>query len=70
LARDPYEILGVARGASLAEIKAAYRRACKQRHPDVGGSHEAMSELNTAYAFILTELKSGYERQQQEEPQR
>ena len=33
--RDPYEILGVKRGASLDEIKAAYRRASKQRHPDM-----------------------------------
>jgi hypothetical protein len=57
--RDPYEVLGVARGASLAEIKSAYRRASKSRHPDMGGSHEAMTELNTVYAFILNELKSG-----------
>ncbi len=63
--RDPYEVLGVARGASFEEIKAAYRRACKQRHPDLGGSHEAMVELNTAYAFILSELKSGYQQRQE-----
>ena len=66
--RDPYEILGVARGASLDEIKAAYRRACKQRHPDIGGSHEAMVELNTAYAFVLNELKQGYQQQREEAP--
>ncbi len=66
--RDPYEILGVARGASFEEIKAAYRRACKQRHPDLGGSHEAMVELNAAYEFVLNELKRGYERQREEAP--
>jgi hypothetical protein len=66
--RDPYEILGVARGASFEEIKAAYRRACKQRHPDLGGSHEAMVELNAAYAFVLDELKRGYQRQREESP--
>jgi hypothetical protein len=66
--RDPYEILGVARGASFEEIRAAYRRACKQRHPDLGGSHEAMVELNAAYEFILNELKSGYQQQRQEAP--
>jgi curved DNA-binding protein CbpA len=43
--RDPYDILGVPRGASLDEIKAAYRRACKARHPDMGDSHEAMTEV-------------------------
>lgn len=60
--RDPYEILGVARGASLEEIRAAYRRACKSRHPDLGGSHEAMVELNAAYEFVLNELKHGRQR--------
>jgi hypothetical protein len=65
--RDPYDILGVKRGATLDEIKAAYRQACKQRHPDMGGSHEAMVELNTAYGFILNELKHGFEQQQQQE---
>ena len=65
--RDPYEVLGIARGASFEEIRAAYKRACKTRHPDMGGSHEAMVELNTAYAFILNELKQGA-RQRQEAP--
>jgi hypothetical protein len=66
--RDPYEILGVTRGASFAEVKAAYRRACKTKHPDVGGSTEEMQELNTAYAFILEELKSGYQQKREEAP--
>ncbi len=65
--RDPYDILGVKRGASLDEVKAAFRRACKERHPDLGGSHEAMIELNTAYAFVLNELRQGYQRQEEEE---
>lgn len=65
---DPYDVLGVKRGASPDEIKAAYRRASKQRHPDMpGGSNEAMVELNTAYAFVLNELKQGYQRQEKEE---
>jgi len=68
--RDPYDILGVKRGASLDEVKAARRRASKERHPDMpGGSHEAMVELNTAYAFIINELRQGYQRQEQEEQQ-
>jgi hypothetical protein len=68
--RDAYEVLGIKRGASLDEIKAAYRRASKERHPDLGGTNEAMVELNTAYAFILNELKQGYQQQQKEEPKR
>jgi len=67
--RDPYDILGVKRGASFDEIKAAYRRACKTRHPDMGGSHEAMVELNTAYAFILNELKQGHAHEREEPKQ-
>ena len=66
--RDPYDLLGVARGASFDEIKAAYRRACKSAHPDMpGGSNEKMVELGTAYAFILSELKKGYAQQQQQD---
>ena len=65
--RDPYEVLGIARGATFEEVRAAYRRTCKTHHPDMGGSHEAMVELNTAYAFILNELKQGA-RQRQEAP--
>jgi hypothetical protein len=34
VARDPYEILGIARDATLAEAKAAYRRLAELFHPD------------------------------------
>jgi len=32
--RDPYEVLGVAKTASAAEIKSAFRRQAKKLHPD------------------------------------
>ena len=31
---DPYSTLGVARGATDAEIKSAYRKLAKELHPD------------------------------------
>jgi curved DNA-binding protein CbpA len=34
MAKDPYSILGVARGASEKEIKSAYRKLAKELHPD------------------------------------
>ena len=34
---DPYRTLGVAPGASLNEIKSAYRRLVKKYHPDTAG---------------------------------
>jgi len=34
---DPYRILGLSRGATLAEVKRAYRRLAKANHPDAAG---------------------------------
>lgn len=35
---DPYRTLGLARGASLDEVKRAYRRLAKANHPDAVGA--------------------------------
>lgn len=67
---DPYDILGVARGASFEEIKAAYRRACKAKHPDMGGSHQAFIELQAAYEHILRDLRRGYQQRREEAPRK
>ncbi|MDP3244884.1 MAG: J domain-containing protein, partial [bacterium] len=64
--RDPYEVLGIARGAPFEEVRAAYRCASKKHHPDLaGGSTEAMVEINVAYESILNELKQGARRKQE-----
>lgn len=56
--KDPYTTLGVPRTASSDEVKRAYRKRAKKAHPDrKGGSHEAMTELNHAYALLLDPVK-------------
>lgn len=35
---DPYRVLGLSRGASLDEVKRAYRRLAKANHPDAAGA--------------------------------
>ena len=48
-----YEILGVPRNASQSEIKNAYRKLAKDRHPDrPGGSEAEFSRLQEAHAVL------------------
>src|SRR5882672_9608029 len=59
--RDPYEVLGVPRGASAAAIKGAYRKLAKKHHPDANKndpkSAARFSELNSAHEIIGDEDK-------------
>lgn len=48
----PFEVLGVSPSATESEVKAAYRNKAKATHPDRGGSHKSMIEINIAYAAI------------------
>lgn len=38
---------------SLEELKISYKALCKIHHPDLGGSTEAMQEINAEYSALL-----------------
>ena len=52
---DPYRVLGLPRGASLDEVKRAYRRLAKQVHPDSGGQRTLARflEIQAAYEQLV-----------------
>jgi curved DNA-binding protein CbpA len=49
---DLYQLLGIKRGATRAEVRKAYRRKAKISHPDSGGSVEQFSALATAHEVL------------------
>src|SRR5713101_9433074 len=59
--RDPYDVLGVSKTASAADIKSAFRRQAKKLHPDAN-KHDPkaasrFAELNAAYEILGEEDK-------------
>ena len=59
--RDYYEVLGVSRDCTSAEIKQAYRRLARQYHPDVNNgdpeAEEKFKEISESYAVLCNEEK-------------
>ncbi|MGE0501587.1 MAG: DnaJ C-terminal domain-containing protein [Rhizobiaceae bacterium] len=59
--RDPYEVLGVAKGAPAKDIKAAYRKLAKKYHPDQNRddpkAKERFAAVNQAYEIVGDEKK-------------
>ena len=55
MVNDPYKILGVPRNASEDEIRRAYRRLAKEKHPDLNPGNagaEAFKKISAAYALL------------------
>lgn len=64
--KDPYEVLGLKRGASMEEVKHAYRRLAKKYHPDMNVDNpladlaeEKFKEIQQAYDDIMNGNTSG-----------
>lgn len=58
--KDYYEIMGVPRGASEADIKKAYRKLARKYHPDVSkekNAEERFKEIGEAYAVLSDSQK-------------
>lgn len=64
MAKNYYETLGVQKGASLDEIKRAYRKLAHQYHPDKGqGNEQKFKDVNEAYQVLSdSEKRSQYDR--------
>lgn len=64
---DPYEVLGVSKTTTDAEIKAAYRKLAKKYHPDLNPNNkeaeQKFKEVSTAYRLIENkEAREKYEK--------
>ncbi len=55
---NPYAVLGIAPGASAADVRRAYLRRARLLHPDVAGAEATgqMAELNHARDELLARL--------------
>lgn len=58
--KDPYEVLGLQRGATKDEVKSAYRKLAKKYHPDMNENNplqdlaeEKFKEVQWAYDEIM-----------------
>jgi DnaJ-class molecular chaperone len=63
MSRDPYEVLGVGKGADIKDVKSAYRKLARKLHPDLhpgdAKAEERFKEVAAAYDFLSDVDKKG-----------
>ena len=59
--KDPHDVLGVRRGASMDEVKKAYRDQLKKFHPDKVESLQLGSEYREMFEEKTREIQKAYE---------
>jgi DnaJ-class molecular chaperone len=52
-----YETLGIDRGASVEDIRRAYKAAAKEKHPDRGGNAEEFKAIQQAHEVLSDESR-------------
>ncbi|MGH2542918.1 MAG: DnaJ domain-containing protein, partial [Ardenticatenaceae bacterium] len=60
--RDYYEVLGIGRSATQADIRTAFRKLARQYHPDLNKGEDAeerFKEINEAYEVLSDDQKRG-----------
>ncbi|AMB59212.1 J domain-containing protein [Microterricola viridarii] len=63
LSASPYEVLGVAPGASDEELRKAYRRMLRATHPDTGGDTARFDAVQRAWLLVgTTTARAAYDR--------
>jgi molecular chaperone DnaJ len=65
--KDPYEVLGVTRSATMEEIKISYRKLAMRYHPDRnpgdGAAEEQFKEISQAYDILIDpEKRAAFDR--------
>jgi hypothetical protein len=59
--RAALDVLGLADGVGLADVKQRFRMLARDRHPDVGGDPSAFQDLHTAYEVLRAALEEAPE---------
>jgi molecular chaperone DnaJ len=49
---NPYEVLGLDRGATVDDIRRAHRKLVREHHPDKGGDAEKFKKVQEAYEIL------------------